>query len=1380
MISSLGDVARIATRYQPWEKIYLRRLSRSQINLERCLTYLLQAYCEFGRTRIQRFVRVLLPTSMMDRDKLMTKIKDAEDEVQKVFLLVQNEGQSDRMCLTITDVTIDFRFQFRHGKNATSSTDHSSVDNTGSRNTQRRRLLSWLKAINTTSSCYNALKNCVPETGLWIFNCETTYGSWIEHEKNAAKILWVHGNPGYGKTVLFARILEKLYSDQVGSQNHIASFFCSSSDEGRKKTSAILCAWISQIIQTSDKALKVAYQVYLTTVSQHPAESELWKVLRLVLTMVTCTLAVDGFDECSTDSSVFSYGTRNAKSQFLERLCQCIHKTNTKVLITSRPHDDIKMVLQKFTGAAGVFIYYQPMGQQETSQDLELCAKKIISTKFANRSEEEQGEIAMQVAKKSEGMFLYLNLLCQGLQSAQSAHTIRQVVSEMPSGLDFVYERELERIMELKGSRREEALATLRWALFAMRPLTVRELAEALALTSDIAKVRYPFDALPHNWSEQFVDEAYVDTLIANVGSLVELRKNEKDNTQTIHLIHGSLREYLLQPAEGKGLNLGLLDRFSENDHLARLCLQYLCYGIFNSDHETAEFKARIRRFPFIFCATVSWCYHARSRKSLPKDLEPEIEKLFNLDTKNWLLWSDIFEGILTYTVAENTEDSDQSSESNIDYSTDTDAERVLDKWNDPGYSDSEDDGEDEEEKEEEEDLANESTMTIRSSPKSPSQIRFIKSEQALRPSALYYAALLGLTNLVRILQVDGLDCNASGGPFGFPLQAAIEGGFIETVAALLENPNINVNQYGGEYGSAVAAAAAKRLDGVLAQLVRMGASTNTKDRKGNNPLHYACLAGGEEVARFLVEHDSQLVTLPNNAGETPICFAVKSGKLELVTLLYKHGADLNSKDEAGIPILSIATSYSYHDIVLYLVRHRVDIEAIDVKGHTCIFYAIAWAEPKIVRLLISHKANIFVTSKNKDSVMHAAYRSSGEASDVIAKLVLNGGAPLELPNLDGVRPIHLAVIYNLNTLQLILEAGADINALTLDSRTPLMIAIRFKVPIAAKLLIERGADPNILGLFGDTAFKLLLDDEHENEALIRLLLSKGNVHALQTERSQDTRIENNEHAVTPLDVFEAIIEGDYHFLLKHIDEGLAQGSISQAQLDSALLVSVAFRSLSLAEELLERGARADCRNLHMQSPLHLAVMHKDSELMLDLLQRYEVPVGARDTMGRTAIQTAVRSGMNRLTVVEKLLPAGSIFDQFEHPDALQVSEALINKVKGHYKGVYKFWTWNLDRVMLTSFTIDFFETRSPDKWQLPWFRYVGEDTPGPFMMYGYLCGNGEMRFLKMYKKYGWYYEASVDIGTDDDGENETVTIRGRWGESHQKWHGTFEFTKVI
>ena len=1268
---------------------------------------------------------------------------------------------------------IDFRILFGNGKNTASSTGHSSIDNTESRHTQRRRLLSWLNAINTTSSYHSSLKSCAPETSLWIFNCETTYKSWIENEKNAAKILWVHGNPGYGKTVLFARIIEKLHS---GSQNYVASFFCSSSDEGRKKTSAILRAWISQIIQISDKALKVAYQVYLAIMSQHPTESDLWKILRLILTMVSCTLAVDGFDECSTDSSVFSYGTRNAKSQFLERLCQCIHKTNTKVLITSRPHDDIKMVLQKFTGAAGVFIYYQPMGQQETSQDLELCVKKIIGTKFANRSEEEQGEIAMQVAKKSEGMFLYLNLLCQGLQSGQSAHTIRQVISEMPSGLDFVYERELERIMELKGSRREEALSTLRWALFAMRPLTVRELAEALALTSDIAKVCYPFDALPHNWSEQFVDEAYVDTIIANVGSLVELRKNERDNTQTVHLIHGSLREYLLQPAENTGLNLGLLDRFTENDRLARLCLQYLCYGIFNSDHETAEFKARIRRFPFIFYATVSWCYHARSRKSLPKDLEPEIEKLFNLDTKNWLLWSDIFEGTLTYTAAEDLEDSDQNSDSNIVWSTDTDSERVLDKWNDPGYSDSDDSDEEEEE-------VIESAMTIRSSPETSSQIRIVRSEQALRPSILYYAALLGLTNLVRILQARGLDCNASGGPFGFPLQAAIEGGFVETVSALLENQNIDINQHGGEYGSAVAAAAAKRLDGVLAQLVRMGATTNTEDTKGNNPLHYACQAGGEEVARFLVEHNSQLVTLSNKAGETPICFAVKSGKLELVTLLYKHGADLDSRDETGIPILSIATSYSYHDIVLYLVRHRVDIEATDEKGHTCIFYAIAWAEPKIVRLLINHKASVFVTSKDKDSVMHAAYRSSGEASDAIAKLVLNEGTPLELPNLDGVRPIHLAVIYNLNTLQLILEAGADINAITHDSRTPLMIAIRFKIPAAAKLLIERGADPNILGLFGDTAFKLLLDDEHENEALIRLLLSRGNVHALQTRRSQDTRVENNEYSVTPLNVFEAVVEDDYRHLLRRIDEGLLQGFVSQAHLDSALLTSVAFRSLSLAETFLKRGARADCRNLHMQSPLHLAVMHKDCEPMLDLLQRYNVPAGARDAMGRTAIQTAVRSGMHSLAAVEKLLPTGSIFDHFETTEALQVSEALVRKVKGHYKGVYKFWTWNTDRVMQTSFTIDFSETRSPDKWQLPWFRFAGEDPPGSFIMYGYLCGNGEMRFLKMYKKYGWYYEASVfDVGThdDDDDKNEAVVIKGRWGESHQKWHGTFEFIKVV
>lgn len=259
---------------------------------------------------------------------------------------------------------------------------------------RREELCKWLKVVSTVDSYQNALKSRTPGTNSWIFEQDTTYKPWIESRKHnelsPSKLLWVHGGPGFGKTTLFATIVEKLISQQKDFEFCLAYFFCSSGHEERRSPIAILRAWIAQIIRANDKALKVAYQVYLSAANRSPDEIDLWKTLRLIVTLVPCILAVDGFDECTTEGSSFVFGTRNPKSQFLQELGSRLQGTKTRVLIMSRPHEDIRSVLNDLDQTPGIHLYSQHVGQEETTQDLLLCSRKIMTTKLGRRTELEK------------------------------------------------------------------------------------------------------------------------------------------------------------------------------------------------------------------------------------------------------------------------------------------------------------------------------------------------------------------------------------------------------------------------------------------------------------------------------------------------------------------------------------------------------------------------------------------------------------------------------------------------------------------------------------------------------------------------------------------------------------------------------------------------------------------------------------------------------------------------------------------------------------------------------------------------------------------------------------------------------------------------------
>lgn len=137
-------------------------------------------------------------------------------------------------------------------------------------------------------------------------------------------------------------------------------------------------------------------------------------------------------------------------------------------------------------------------------------------------------------------------------------------------------------------------------------------------------------------------------------GSLVELRghnENEPLALHTVHFVHFSVKEYLLRSDDLKN-GQSRLERIcfpdggKENDRLARLCLQYLCYDAFGEEgHFQAE--KRIQVYPFLAYAAKSWYMQALRDQRMSDDIIPWAEKLFNPSTSNWILWSKVFEGEL-------------------------------------------------------------------------------------------------------------------------------------------------------------------------------------------------------------------------------------------------------------------------------------------------------------------------------------------------------------------------------------------------------------------------------------------------------------------------------------------------------------------------------------------------------------------------------------------------------------------------------------------------------------------------------------------------------------------------------------------------------------
>jgi len=75
--------------------------------------------------------------------------------------------------------------------------------------------------------------------------------------------------------------------------------------------------------------------------------------------------------------------------------------------------------------------------------------------------------------------------------------------------------------------------------------------------------------------------------------------------------------------------------------------------------------------------------------------------------------------------------------------------------------------------------------------------------------------------------------------------------------------------------------------------LISRGANVNTKNNKGNTPLHRAAVRGYAEyteTAKLLIENGADM-NAKNKEGKTPLKISIEKGHKETADLLRKHGA---------------------------------------------------------------------------------------------------------------------------------------------------------------------------------------------------------------------------------------------------------------------------------------------------------------------------------------------------------------------------------------------------------------------------------------------------------------------------------------------------------
>ena len=1045
---------------------------------------------------------------------------------------------------------------------------------------------------------------------------------------------------------------------------------------------------------------------------------------------------IDGFDECSTINKNPHRHTTDGRSEFLESLIKNIKDTSARVLIVSRDTEDIRAQLGKLSQSTVPLIFEYGISVNDTKDDIDHCSSDMVNTRLANKPKQLRLDLASEAARKSDGMFLWLHLLSGELDPGENSKRLRNIVSEMPLEINETYERDLEKVRNLKPAQKVRALAILRWIVFALRPLTVRELAEAIAMTTDDTPDTYPYDDLPDMWEHGYVDEQYVNSYIRrSCGSLVELRghgDNKSLALHTVHFVHFSVKEYLLRSDDINNDQCRLEsvcfpDGGKEHNRLAQLCLQYLCYDVFG-EKERFRDGQRIQVYPFLAYAARSWWVHAQHDHRVSEDIMPWAQKLFNPSTSNWILWSKVFEGELEIEdeklgvaaegVGVDEEDIEDECESRSLAPSDEDSaissEDQIDKT---GGSDNE-------------------------------------------PSPIYYAALLGFTDLVKALQSQGFSCSRPGGTYGFPLQAAVRNAHQETVEYLVTQ-DIDVNQRGGQYSLAICAAAALGLNKIMDILIRAGADRSGEDSMGQNCLHFACKQGAQATVKPLL--DAGLDPMKKaKTGKTPFYESVESGNHTIVSWLLNSGADADDVDQQGIPAICRAVSLGHEEVVNELINHHADVNKGGPDGFTCLHEAVFQEHLAIVHILLANSADINAQDNYGWTPLGLAIADS---TFEISQLLIDQGAHIRTSNDDGWTPLHIAAEKSKDkVMALLLENGAEVDAETSSSYTSLHSAVGARSLPCVTMLLAHGASVIHINNMGNTA----LDEAvgAGDKEIIQCLLDHGALdHPIGDAHESNPSFLHTREPTLAVQLAEVLLrkgeELASQFISRH---GPAW---SQSDLDVALQICCLFNAFSLVEILLEQGANIATHTSNKRSLLHFAAINGSLESIKKLTE-HGANVLTRDSTGYTPLDLCVARGLPKVEAISYLIESGALVDEGKEQDkpAVMSDEST---PEGCWQGTYTYDSWMKGTVEPTALDISF--GSSPPIHGFPSWKYNDKDEAGDFTILGHLLTDNNIRFVKLYESCGWLYLGVFDpVG---------LTIHGTWGSSMTVRHGSFELTKT-
>jgi uncharacterized protein len=337
---------------------------------------------------------------------------------------------------------------------------------------------------------------------------------------------------------------------------------------------------------------------------------------------------------------------------------------------------------------------------------------------------------------------------------------------------------------------------------------------------------------------------------------------------------------------------------------------------------------------------------------------------------------------------------------------------------------------------------------------------------------------------------------------------AAMRGDKAEVRALLQKKANVNAAQADG---ATAMHWAAYRGDLEMARmLIAAGADVKKANRNGSTPLWLASTNGDAAMIGALLDAGAEAnESLP--LGRSPLMLASRTGTVDAMRVLIDRGANVNARDsERGTTPIMWAADQGHAAAVRFLIERGADIKARSAPAARGRGPALGKSNDPRASVRRQVDAILAQAKELPDlSALRAAGDGGGGAgagggargggargnanaddnddnngddqADAAAAAGGGGGRGRQAQTDGGqLTPLIYATRANSKeTVQVLLDAGADINQVTGYGWSPLLVATQNRYYQLGLYLMEKGANPNLANKGGWTPLYLATDNRN-------------------------------------------------------------------------------------------------------------------------------------------------------------------------------------------------------------------------------------------------------------------------------------------------------------